>query len=188
MHGVFKRNDRRFVREIVLLRQSLYLFQLRLLVRIRRERGLVRLVGSLPQPGAESERIVIERSQLYLPVAPRSRAVDLVVAYANGNASQPLMPVITANIRAKISLGLVILDVFNTVLNEEWLLESLQLKLIPVAIQFREHGLQNRVFFRIGARLLRGNGNARNKDRSSERERNSEAISVHQFPFPAVRF
>jgi hypothetical protein len=74
------------------------------------------------------------------------------------------MIVLGASRGSKLGIGLEFVDLFNAVLNEERFRNVLQLQLSFAAVELCEHGLEDGVFFRIGAgwlgRGLRGRGQA----------------------------
>ena len=62
------------------------------------------------------------------------------------------------------------IHVFNAVLDEEGLLESLELELAHAAIQLFEHGLENRILFGVGARGLGGGGQGGAQQRRADQQ------------------
>ena len=101
--------------------------------------------------GAEGDGIVVERGKLERAVAAPAGAVGFVVAHAHRDARDALAGVVGAFAGAELGLGLEVVDLFNAVLDEERLGEALQLELAHAAVELREHGFEDGIFFGVGA-------------------------------------
>ena len=88
-------------------------------------------------------------------VAAAAGAVGFVVADTHGDARHALMLVLGALAGAELRLGLEVVNFFNAVLDEERLGESRQLQLAHAAVELGEHGIENGIFFGVGAGGLR---------------------------------
>ena len=72
---------------------------------------------------------------------------------------------------AELRLGFEVVHVFNAVLDEERLLEALQLQFAHAAVQFLEHGLEDGIFFGIGAGGLHAGREASAQQSKTGRQR-----------------
>ena len=128
-------------------------------------------------------------------VAAAAGAVGLVVAHAHRDARHALVAALRALAGAKLRLGLVVVHVFNAVLDEERLRESFQLQLALAAVQLCKHGLEDGIFFGVGAGGLgggcadsSGSGAQKNGEKSA-RHNDQQFVAIESLGFiapPAV--
>ena len=159
---------------------DLHLLQLRLLLGVRGERVLVCLVGCIPQGGADGDGVVVESGQLHRAIAALAGAVGLVVAHAHRDARDALVAARRAFAGAELRPGIERIHVFDAVLDEERLLKAFELQFILAAVQFLQHGLENGIFFGVGARRLGrlGRGERAKSKKAGHAESSDESCSL----------
>ena len=153
-----KGDDGFLLAEVICLRRRLHLLQFGLLLRVGGKGGFVSLVGCGPKGRAKSGRVIIDGGLYRGAIPATSGTVGLVISDSNSNASDALMGMRGAFRGAKLCLGLIVVNVFNAVLDKEWLSKARQLQLSHTAIEFREHGFEEWVLFGLGASLLGSSG------------------------------
>src|SRR5580704_574463 len=175
--GLGERDDRLHLAEVVGLRRRLHLFELGLFLRVRGESGFIGLVGAGPESGAQGNGVVVDAGELDVTVASGSGVVGLVIADTHADARYARVAVLRTFAGAKGRACLVVVHVFNAVFDEIGLFKVGQLQMRHAAVEFLEHGFQNRIFFGIGARGL-GQGGMRCEYSASQKSRGEEICNA----------
>ena len=108
---------------------------------------LVGAVGGEPDLATERDGVVIERQDRGLAFAAPVEAVLLVVADANDDAQDTIVPVLIFAEGAKSGFGGIVFDVADAILDEIGRLDLIHLELRFGTVEFGEQGFEKTVAF-----------------------------------------